>query len=30
MTILDDYKDYKGMFTVSPSLLWEYDLSDSD
>lgn len=31
MTILDDYKDYKGMFTVSPSLLlWEYDLSDFD
>ncbi len=27
MTILDDYKNHKGEYVVSPSLLWEYDLS---
>lgn len=29
MTIFDDYKKY-GACSVSPSLLWEYDLSDFD
>lgn len=30
MTILDDYPKYSGKATVSPTLLWEYDLSDFD
>ncbi len=30
MTIFDDYKKYKDSCSVSPSLLWEYDLSDFD
>ncbi|WP_455620796.1 DUF6922 domain-containing protein [Parabacteroides sp.] len=29
MAIFDDYKKY-GACSVSPSLLWEYDLSDFD
>lgn len=29
MTIFDDYKKH-GACSVSPSLLWEYDLSDFD
>lgn len=29
MAIFDDYKKY-GTCSVSPSLLWEYDLSDFD
>ena len=29
MVIFDDYKKY-GACSVSPSLLWEYDLSDFD
>lgn len=29
MTIFDDYKKY-GTCSISPSLLWEYDLSDFD
>lgn len=30
MTIFDNYKDYAGKCSISPSLLWEYDLSDFD
>ena len=30
MTIFDDYKDNKGRNTVSPTLLWEYDLTHFD
>lgn len=30
MTIFDDYKKYKNLCSVSPTLLWEYDLSDFD
>lgn len=30
MTIFDDYKKYKDLYSVSPTLLWEYDLSDFD
>ena len=30
MNIFDDYKDHKGEYAVSPSLLWEYDLSAFD
>ncbi len=30
MTIFDDYKKYKGLCSISPSLLWEYDLSEFD
>lgn len=27
MTIFDEYKQYTGELSISPSLLWEYDLS---
>ena len=27
MTIFDEYKTYTGDSSISPSLLWEYDLS---
>ena len=27
MTIFDEYKTYTGEVSISPSLLWEYDLS---
>lgn len=30
MTIFDDYKKYKDLCSVSPTLLWEYNLSDFD
>ena len=30
MTIFDEYKTYKGEVEISPSLLWEYDLSHFD
>lgn len=30
MTIFDDYKQYAGQCIISPSLLWEYDLSQFD
>ncbi len=30
MTILDDYTKYKGKCSISPSLLWDYDLSTFD
>ena len=30
MTIFDDYRKCKEACAVSPSLLWEYDLSDFD
>ena len=30
MTIFDDYTKYVGDFSISPSLLWEYDLSHFD
>ncbi len=30
MTIFDDYKEHRGEYAVSPSLLWEYDLSAFD
>lgn len=30
MTILDGYKEFTGDASVSPSLLWEYDLSRFD
>ncbi|MCM1554948.1 MAG: hypothetical protein NC048_05590 [Bacteroides sp.] len=30
MTIFDNYKDYAGKCTISPTLLWEYDLSSFD
>lgn len=30
MTIFDEYKTYSGELTISPSLLWEYDLSHFD
>lgn len=30
MTIFDNYKDYAGRYTISPTLLWEYDLSSFD
>ncbi len=30
MTIFDTYKDYAGRGSISPSLLWEYDLSNFD
>ena len=30
MTIFDDYKDSRAMCTLSPSLLWDYDLSCFD
>lgn len=30
MTLFDEYKEHKGEYTVSPSLLWEYDLSAFD
>ena len=30
MTIFDTYKDYAGRVSISPSLLWEYDLSNFD
>ena len=30
MTIFDDYKKYKDLYSVYPTLLWEYDLSDFD
>lgn len=30
MTILDDYPKYAGKCEISPSLLWEYDLSTFD
>lgn len=30
MAIFDDYKDNKGRNTVSPTLLWEYDLTHFD
>lgn len=30
MTIFDEYKTYKGEVAISPSLLWEYDLSHFD
>ena len=30
MAIFGDYKNHKGAHTVSPSLLWEYDLSNFD
>ena len=26
MTIFDEYKTYTGEVSISPSLLWEYDL----
>ena len=30
MTIFDEYKTYTGDSSISPSLLWEYDLSHFD
>ena len=30
MTIFDEYKTYTGEVSISPSLLWEYDLSCFD
>lgn len=30
MTIFDEYKTYTGNSSISPSLLWEYDLSHFD
>lgn len=30
MTVFDDYKKYKDLCSVSPTLLWEYDLLDFD
>ncbi|MCM1554059.1 MAG: hypothetical protein NC048_01010 [Bacteroides sp.] len=30
MTIFDDYRNYAGKCSVSPTLLWEYDLSGFD
>lgn len=30
MTIFDDYIKYKGLYSVSPALLWEYELSGFD
>ncbi len=30
MTIFDDYNPKTGHYTVSPSLLWEYDLAHFD
>jgi len=30
MTIFDDYKKYASRVSISPSLLWEYDLSNFD
>ena len=30
MTLFDEYKEYPGDVTISPSLLWEYDLSHFD
>ena len=30
MTIFDEYKTYTGDTSISPSLLWEYDLSHFD
>lgn len=30
MTLFDEYKEYPGEVTISPSLLWEYDLSHFD
>ena len=27
MTIFDEYNSHKGEYAISPSLLWEYDLS---
>lgn len=30
MTIFDNYKDYAGKYSISPTLLWEYDLSSFD
>ena len=30
MTIFDDYKKYKNLGSLSPTLLWEYDHSDFD
>ena len=30
MTIFDDYKNYDGHLSISPTLLWEYDLSHFD
>ena len=30
MTIFDEYKTYTGEVSISPSLLWEYDLSHFD
>ena len=30
MTIFDDYRKCEEACAVSPSLLWEYDLSDFD
>lgn len=30
MTIFDEYDSHKGEYAISPSLLWEYDLSHFD
>lgn len=30
MTIFDDYAGHKGRYTISPTLLWEYDLTHFD
>ena len=30
MTLFDEYKEYPGEVTISPSLLWEYDLRHFD
>jgi hypothetical protein len=30
MTIFDEYRNYKNEVSISPSLLWEYNLSDFD
>lgn len=30
MTIFDEYKQYADSLSISPSLLWEYDLSKFD
>ncbi|MDE5703932.1 MAG: hypothetical protein K2H70_03810 [Bacteroidales bacterium] len=30
MTIFDRYRDYAGKTTISPTLLWEYNIKDPD
>lgn len=30
MTVFDEYEKYKGVYSLSPTLLWEYDLTQFD